>query len=102
MSTEPDSRQPDGPPGWRSRAACRLTEPISMQATAARVAWHPMTELTLITNSRRRLIAYVRARDLDCAAREMETHLRVLDFMGRLARGPVDQPRPPGAAMTGT
>jgi hypothetical protein len=138
-------------------------EPIGVQATAARVAWHQMTELTLmavcesveravslparpewerkaaahaelfdliaaaseapsvatsllcdlmlrvgpgadglITNSRRRLIAYLRARDLEGAAREMETHLRVLDFMGRLARGPVDQPCPPGAAMTGT
>ena len=138
-------------------------EPIGVQATAARVAWHQMTELTLsavcesveravslparpgwerkaeahaelfdliaaaseapsvatsllcdlmlrvgpgadglITNSRRRLIAFLRARDLEGAAREMESHLRVLDFMGRLARGPVDQPRPPGAAMTGT
>ena len=134
-------------------------EPIGVQATAARVAWHQMTELTLmavcesveravslparpewerkaeahaelfdliaaaseapsvatsllcelmlrvgpgadglITNSRRRLIAFLRARDLEGAAREMESHLRVLDFMGRLARGPVDQPRPPGLA----
>jgi hypothetical protein len=56
----------------------------------------------LITNSRRRLIAYLRARDFEGAARELETHLRVLDLMGRLAHGPVDQPRPPGAAMTGT
>ena len=138
-------------------------EPIGVQATAARVAWHQLTELTvmavcesveravslparpewerkaaahaelfdliaaasdtpsvattllcdlmlrvgpgadgLITNSRRRLIAYLRARDLEGAAREMETHLRVLDFMGRLARGHVDRPHPPGAAMTGT
>jgi hypothetical protein len=123
-------------------------ERIGVQATAACVAWHQMTELTLmavcesveravslparpewerkaaahaelfdlmdaasqapsvvtsllrdlmlrvgpgadglITNSRRRLIAYLRARDLEGAAREMETHLRVLNFMGRLARG---------------
>jgi hypothetical protein len=56
-------------------------EPIGVQATAARVAWHQMTELTLMAVCE----SVERAVSLP-ASPEWE---RVLDFMGRLARGPV-------------
>jgi DNA-binding FadR family transcriptional regulator len=36
-------------------------------------------------NARRRLLALIRAGDADGAAEEIERHLRVLSFMGRLA-----------------
>jgi GntR family transcriptional regulator, transcriptional repressor for pyruvate dehydrogenase complex len=39
----------------------------------------------MIVNSRRRLLAHLRAGDGEAAAREMEDHLRGLLFMGRLA-----------------
>jgi DNA-binding FadR family transcriptional regulator len=39
----------------------------------------------MIMSSRRRLVAYLSAGDADNAAREVETHLRVLLYMGRLA-----------------
>ena len=39
----------------------------------------------MITSSRRRLLARLRAGDADGAAMEVEGHLRVLHFMGRLA-----------------
>jgi hypothetical protein len=100
-------------PEWERKAAAHaeLFDLIAAASEAPSVATSLLCDLMLrvgpgadglIINSRRRLIAYLRARDLEGAEREMETHLRVLDFMGRLARGPVDQPRPPGAAMTGT
>ena len=41
----------------------------------------------IILSSRRRLLRYLRARDADGAAREMEHHLRGLHYMGRLAGG---------------
>jgi DNA-binding FadR family transcriptional regulator len=47
----------------------------------------------MIISSRRRLLAYLRAGDADAAEREMETHLRVLRHMGRLAL-PVADGRP--------
>ena len=92
-------------PEWERKAAAHaeLFDLIAAVSEAPSVATSLLCDLMLrvgpgadglITNSRRRLIAYLRARDLDGAAREMETHLRVLDFMGRLARSPVDQPRP--------
>ena len=39
----------------------------------------------MIMSSRRRLVAHLSAGDADNAAREVETHLRVLLYMGRLA-----------------
>jgi DNA-binding GntR family transcriptional regulator len=39
----------------------------------------------MILNARRRLLARIRAGDADGAAEEIERHLRVLSFMGRLA-----------------
>jgi DNA-binding FadR family transcriptional regulator len=41
----------------------------------------------IILSSRRRLLRYLRARDADGAAREMEHHIRGLHYMGRLACG---------------
>ena len=91
-------------PGWERKAAAHA-ELFDLMAAAPQVpsaAAGLLRDLMLrvgpgadglITNSRRRLIACLRARDFEGAAREMETHLRVLDFMGRLARGPADQPR---------
>jgi len=40
----------------------------------------------IVVNSRRQLLEYLRARDGEAAAQEMEKHLRVLLFMFRLAR----------------
>jgi DNA-binding FadR family transcriptional regulator len=50
-------------------------------------------------NARRRLLALIRAGDADGAAEEIERHLRVLSFMGRLASAaPAGRPGPrPGA-----
>jgi DNA-binding GntR family transcriptional regulator len=45
----------------------------------------------IVINSRRRMLAHLRAGDADEAAYEMEKHLRVLLFMGRLAALP-DRP----------
>ena len=42
----------------------------------------------MITNSRQRLLAHLRAGEAVGAAVEMERHLRVLQYMARLARGP--------------
>ncbi len=42
----------------------------------------------MITSSRRRLLARLRAGDANGTALEMEDHLRTLHFMGRLARHP--------------
>jgi DNA-binding FadR family transcriptional regulator len=39
----------------------------------------------MITSSRRRLLARLRAGDADGAALEVEEHLRILHYMGRLA-----------------
>jgi hypothetical protein len=39
----------------------------------------------MIINSRRRLLAHLRDRDADAVEQEMESHLRVLHFMWRLA-----------------
>jgi DNA-binding FadR family transcriptional regulator len=46
----------------------------------------------MITSSRRRLLAHLSAGDADAAALEMETHLRSLHFLWRLAQ----QPAPAG------
>jgi DNA-binding FadR family transcriptional regulator len=45
----------------------------------------------MIISARRRLLALIRAGDADGAAEEIERHLRVLCFMGRLTgrRAPV-------------
>lgn len=40
----------------------------------------------MITSSRQRLLAHLRAGDADAAEQEMQTHLRVLHYMWRLAR----------------
>ena len=40
----------------------------------------------MILSARRRLLAFIRAGDADGAAAEIERHLRVLSFMGRLAQ----------------
>jgi DNA-binding FadR family transcriptional regulator len=45
----------------------------------------------MIVSSRRRLLAYLRAGDGDAAALEMERHLRILLYMGRLARAAVSE-----------
>jgi DNA-binding FadR family transcriptional regulator len=46
----------------------------------------------MVINSRRRLLAHLRDGDADAVEQEMESHLRVLHFMWRLAnpvtRGP--------------
>ena len=42
----------------------------------------------IVTNSRKRVLAYLRAGDAEQAALEMEKHLRILRFMGRLATPP--------------
>ena len=42
----------------------------------------------IVINSRKRMLACLRAGDADEAAREMERHLRILHFMGRLATPP--------------
>ena len=64
----------------------------------------------IILGSRRRLLRHLRAGDAEAAGREMEAHLRVLRFMGRLSRGgrgglggtgkagPGRQPRAPRSA----
>ena len=41
----------------------------------------------MVITSRRRLLRFLRARDAEQAAAEMEKHLRVLQFMWRLAGG---------------
>lgn len=41
---------------------------------------------SIVANSRKRMLAYLRAGDADEAALEMEKHLRVLFFMCRLAQ----------------
>ena len=41
---------------------------------------------TMVISSRQRLLAYLRAGDTDSAAMEMEDHLRVLRYMGRVVR----------------
>jgi WhiB family transcriptional regulator, redox-sensing transcriptional regulator len=57
---------------------------------------------SMTVTSRQRLLADLRAGDADGAAREMESHLRVLHFMGRLAGGAgqarADDPEPRTAA----
>jgi DNA-binding GntR family transcriptional regulator len=61
----------------------------------------------IILGSRRRLLRHLRAGDAEAAGRELEAHLRVLRFMGRLSRGgrggtgkagPGRQPRAPRSA----
>lgn len=42
----------------------------------------------IVINSRRRMLAHLRAADPDQAALEMEKHLTILDFMRRLATSP--------------
>jgi hypothetical protein len=48
-----------------------------------------------------RLLALIRAGDPDGAAAEIERHLRVLSFMGRLAGPAPTARRPPGSDVTG-
>ena len=55
----------------------------------------------IIISSRQRLLAHLRAGDADAAEREMESHLRVLHFMWRLARFAPPRPCPaPLAVLT--
>ena len=42
----------------------------------------------IVRNSRKRMLAHLRAGDAEQAALEMEGHLRILHFMGRLAAPP--------------
>ena len=42
----------------------------------------------IVINSRKRMLAHLRARDAEAAALEMEKHLSTLHFMGRLAIPP--------------
>jgi DNA-binding FadR family transcriptional regulator len=46
----------------------------------------------MITSSRQRLLTHLRAGDADAAEQEIESHLRVLHYMSRLAR-PLARPR---------
>jgi len=78
-------RRPGNPGGW----AGAIRDLIRTVGPAAN---------GMIISSRRRLLAHLRAGDADAAEREMETHLRVLHHMWRLAipvaaGGPA---RPPG------
>lgn len=54
----------------------------------------------IVVNSRKRMLAHLRAGKADEAAREMEKHLRTLYFMGRLApasrRRDLTRESPPG------
>jgi GntR family transcriptional regulator, transcriptional repressor for pyruvate dehydrogenase complex len=45
----------------------------------------------IVTNSRKRMLAHLRAGDAEQAALEMEEHLRILHFMGRLASLPAQR-----------
>jgi hypothetical protein len=88
-------------PGWERKAVAhaeifRLLADVAGQAGAV----GPLAAIDelmcmvgpaangIITSSRRRLLARMGAGDAEGAAREMESHLRVLHYMGRLARRP--------------
>ena len=88
-------------PGWERKAAAhadffRLLADVAGDRAAGALtgqAW-PIGDLMrtvgpvangMITSSRRRLFARLRAGDAEGAALEVEEHLRVLHFMGRLA-----------------
>jgi len=92
-------------PGWERKAAAHA----EIFRLLADVAGHPtavgplaaIDELMrtvgpaangIITSSHRRLLARMGAGDAEGAAREMENHLRVLHYMGRLARRPATVP----------
>jgi hypothetical protein len=45
----------------------------------------------IVTNSRKRMLAHLRAGDAEQAALELEEHLRILHFMGRLASPPAQR-----------
>jgi GntR family transcriptional regulator, transcriptional repressor for pyruvate dehydrogenase complex len=45
----------------------------------------------IVTNSRKRMLAHLRAGDAEQAALEMEGHLRILHLMGRLAAPPASR-----------
>jgi WhiB family redox-sensing transcriptional regulator len=89
--------------GWERRAAAQaeifdlLAEVTDNRAAAAvlRGAARPVRDLILsagpaangmITGSRQRMLACLRAGDAKAAALELEQHLRALHFMSRLAR----------------
>jgi DNA-binding FadR family transcriptional regulator len=65
-------RAPGNPGGWAG-AICDLIRTVGPAANG------------MLISSRRRLLAYLRAGDAGAAERELETHLRVLRHMGRLA-----------------
>ena len=92
-------------PGWERKAAAHA----EIFRLLADVAGHPtavgplaaIDELMrtvgpaangIITSSHRRLLACMSAGDAEGTAREMENHLRVLHYMGRLARRPATAP----------
>jgi DNA-binding FadR family transcriptional regulator len=89
--------------GWNRKAVAHA-EIFGLLADAARdpvliqllnsgvgLAYHLMVMAgpvadVMTANSRKRLIGFFAAGDSDAAAREMEAHLRVLRFLGRLRR----------------
>jgi DNA-binding GntR family transcriptional regulator len=99
-SVERASRLPTRP-GWEAKAAAHaeifflLASTAGNQATDGQHTWAALIRdlmLTvgpgangMITSSRQRLLACLRAGDADEAALEMENHLRALHFMWRLA-----------------
>jgi DNA-binding GntR family transcriptional regulator len=88
-------------PGWERKAAAhaeffRLLPGVAGDRAAGALAGQARVIRDLmrtagpaangmVTSSRRRLLARLRAGDADGAAREVEEHLRVLYYMGRLA-----------------
>jgi len=92
-------------PGWEQKAAAHaeifsfLAEAVDDPAVAGvlRMGTGIVRDLAITTgpaadriiiNSRRRLLARLRARDADAAEHEMERHLSCLHFMWRLAGRP--------------
>jgi DNA-binding GntR family transcriptional regulator len=91
-------------PGWDRKAAAHAEifglladaagNPVRAQAlrSSARLAHRLMVTAGpgvadgITANSRKRFLAYLSAGDSEGAAREMEGHLRVLSFLGRLCR----------------
>jgi DNA-binding FadR family transcriptional regulator len=88
-------------PGWERKAAAhaeffrllagvagdRAAGALAVQARVIRDLMRTAGPAAneMITGSRRRLLARLRAGDADGAALEVEEHLRVLHYMGRLA-----------------
>lgn len=95
-------------PGWERKAAAHAeifhllanaagspaaTDPFGSQVRVIRDMMRTVGPAAngMVTGSRRRLLAFLGAGDADGAAQEIESHLRVLRFMARLARYPARQ-----------